>query len=115
MFRLEPGIGGLWQADGGMVPAARGTELLQRLAVHHGATLLDETPVTGVRDLGHAAEVRTADGTFRAARLLLCAEAWTNELLAPLGARLPLVVTQEQLSYFTPTDPAAFAVGRFPV
>jgi glycine/D-amino acid oxidase-like deaminating enzyme len=25
------------------------------------------------------------------------------------------VVTQEQVSYFTPTDPAAFAVGRFPV
>jgi sarcosine oxidase len=47
VFRLETGTGGLWQADGGMVPAARGTELLQRLAVHHGATLLDETPVTG--------------------------------------------------------------------
>jgi sarcosine oxidase len=114
-FLVEPGTGGLWQADGGMVPAARGTELLQRLAVHHGASLRDRTPVTGVRDLGDAVEVRTAGGTWRAARLLLCADAWTNELLAPLGARLPLVVTQEQFSYFTPTDPAVFAVGRFPV
>jgi sarcosine oxidase len=115
VFRLEPGTGGLWQTDAGMVPAARGTELLQRLAVHHGASLLDQTPVTEVRDLGDAVEVRTADRAWRAARLLLCADAWTNDLLAQLGARLPLVVTQEQFSYFTPTDPAAFAVGRFPV
>ena len=114
-FRLDADVHGLWQADAGMVPAARGTELLQRLAVHHGASLRDQTPVTGVRDLGDAVEVRTAGGAWRAARLLLCADAWTNELLAPLGARLPLVVTQEQVSYFTPTDRAAFAVGRFPV
>jgi sarcosine oxidase len=99
-----------------MVPAAGGTRLLQDLAVRYGATLLDQTPVTGVRDLGGAVEVRTAEGTWwRAARLLLCADAWTNELLGPLGARLPLVVTQEQFSYLLPADPAAFAVGRFPV
>jgi sarcosine oxidase len=114
VFRLEPAGAGL-QADGGMVPAATGTRLLQGLAVRHGATLLDQTPVTEVRDLGGAVEVRTAEGTWRAARLLLCADAWTNELLGPLGARLPLVVTQEQFSYFLPADPAAFAVGRFPV
>jgi sarcosine oxidase len=115
VFRLEPGTGALWQGDGGMVPAARATELLQRLATRHGATLLAETPVTGLRDLGDAVEVRAADATWRAGRLLLCADAWTNELLAQLGARLPLVVTQEQFSYLTPADPAAFAVGRFPV
>ncbi|HET6749713.1 MAG TPA: N-methyl-L-tryptophan oxidase [Actinomycetes bacterium] len=115
VFELDPGTGGLWQADGGIVPAAGGTALLQRLAAHHGATLLERTAVTEVRDLGDAVEVRAAGGRWRAARLLLCADAWTNELLAPLGARLPLVVTQEQFSYFTPADRAAFAVGRFPV
>ena len=115
VFRLDPGTSGLWQADGGIVPAAGGTALLQRLAAHHGATLLERTAVTEVRDLGDAVEVRAAGGSWRAARLLLCADAWTNELLAQLGARLPLVVTQEQFSYFTPTDPAAFAVGRFPM
>jgi glycine/D-amino acid oxidase-like deaminating enzyme len=35
--------------------------------------------------------------------------------LAQLGVTLPLVVTQEQFSYFRPADPAAFALGRFPV
>jgi sarcosine oxidase len=114
-FRLEPGVRGLWQADGGMVPAARGCELLRRLAAGHGATLLDQAPVTAVRDLGDAVEVATAEASFRARRLVLCADAWTGGLLAQLGAELPLRVTQEQFSYFRPADPAAFAVGRFPV
>jgi sarcosine oxidase len=114
-FRLDDGVGGLWQADAGMVPAARGTRLMQRLAAGYGATLRDRTPVTAVRDLGGSVEVATADVTYRAGRLLLCADAWTGELLAQLGAGLPLVVTQEQFSYYRPADPAAFAVGRFPV
>jgi sarcosine oxidase len=114
-FRLDADVHGLWQADGGIVPAARGTQLLQRLANGYGAILLDQAPVTAVRDLGASVEVRTADATFQAARLLLCADAWTGDLVAQLGADLPLVVTQEQFSYFRPADPGAFAVGRFPV
>jgi sarcosine oxidase len=114
-FRLDADVRGLWQADGGMVPAARGTQLMRRLAARHGAILLASTPVTAVRDLGGSVEVTTAETTFRAGRLLLCADAWTGGLLAQLDAELPLVVTQEQFSYFRPADPAAFAVGRFPV
>ena len=114
-FRLEDGVHGLWQADAGMVPAARATRLMQRLAAGHGATLLDQAPVTAVRDLSTAVEVDAAGTSFRAGRLLLCTDAWTGGLLAQLGATLPLVVTQEQFSYFRPADPAAFAPGRFPV
>jgi sarcosine oxidase len=114
-FRLDPGVHGLWQADAGIVPAAHGTRLLQRLARRHGATLLDRTPVTAVHDRGGWVEVATPDATFRAGRLVLCADAWTGDLLAQLGADLPLVVTQEQFSYFRPADPDAFAVGRFPL
>jgi sarcosine oxidase len=114
-FRLDAGVHGLWQPDAGMVPAANGTRVMQRLAAGHGATLVAGTPVTALRDLGGSVEVTTRDCTFRAGRVLLCADAWTNELLATLGAELPLVVTQEQFSYYRPADPAAFAVGRFPV
>jgi sarcosine oxidase len=114
-FRLDRDAHGLWQADGGIVPAARGTRLMQRLATGYGATLLDQSPVTAVHDRGRSVEVVTAGATFRAGRLVLCADAWTGGLLAQLGADLPLVVTQEQFSYFRPADPAAFAVGRFPV
>jgi sarcosine oxidase len=48
--------------------------------------------------------------------VIVAADAWTNELLAPLGASLPLTITQEQVSWFTPTvDPALFAPDRFPI
>jgi monomeric sarcosine oxidase len=114
-FRLDAGVHGLWQADAGMVPAADGTRRMQRLAAGNGATLLDRAPVTAVRDLGGAVEVTAAGTSFRAGRVVLCADAWTGDLLAQLGAELPLVVTQEQFSYFRPADPAVFAPGRFPV
>jgi sarcosine oxidase len=114
-FHLDADVHGLWQPDAGMVPAARGTRLMQRLAAAYGATLASQAPVTAVRDLGGSVEVATPEASFRAGRLLLCADAWTGDLLAQLDAALPLVVTQEQVSYFRPADPAAFAVGRFPV
>ena len=71
--------------------------------------------MTAVRDHGGSVEVATAEASFRAGRVLLCTDAWTGDLVAQLGADLPLVVTQEQFSYFRPADPGAFAVGRFPV
>jgi sarcosine oxidase len=114
-FRLDAGVRGLWQPDAGMVPAAHGTRVMQRLATRHGATLVAGTPVTAVRDRGGSVEVTTRECTFRAGRVLLCTDAWTNDLLAGLGAELPLVVTQEQFSYYRPSEPATFAVGRFPV
>jgi sarcosine oxidase len=57
-----------------------------------------------------------ADGTrYRADRVVLTCDAWANELLDPLGAGLPLTVTQEQFTYFAPQRPEDFAPDRFPV
>ena len=36
-FRLDADVHGLWQADAGMVPAAHGTRVMQRLAARHGS------------------------------------------------------------------------------
>jgi sarcosine oxidase len=88
-FRLDADVCGLWQPDAGMVPAARGTRLMQRLAATYGAILMANTPVAAVRDLGGSVEVATADGSVRAGRLLLCTDAWTGHLLAQLDAELP--------------------------
>jgi sarcosine oxidase len=45
----------------------------------------------------------------------VCADAWTNQVLAGLGVRLPLTTTVEQVSYFEPQRPREFAVGRLPL
>jgi sarcosine oxidase len=51
-FRLPPDTTALYQRRAAIVPAARGTAALQRLATSYGAVLRDESPVTAVRDLG---------------------------------------------------------------
>ena len=54
--------------------------------------------------------------SITAGKVVIAADAWTNDLLDPLGAHLPLTVTQEQVSWFTPRgDPALFDKDRFPI
>ena len=73
-------------------------------------------PVTAIRDAGGGdLEVVTGGATYRTGRVVIAADAWTNELLASFGRRLPLTVTKEQVTYFACPDPAAFAPDRFPV
>ncbi len=116
-WRLGDEHHGLFQADGGLADPSRANAAHQRLARAHGATLLERTPVVGLRDAGGGEiEVATADGsTHRTGRVVLATDAWTNELLASFGRRLPLTVTREQVSYYACPRPEDFAPDRFPV
>ncbi|MBI3747487.1 MAG: N-methyl-L-tryptophan oxidase [Chloroflexi bacterium] len=115
-WRLDPDVTAVWQRQGGLADPFKGNAAHRRLARAHGATLRDHTRVTGLRDAGGGdLEVETGTGTFRTGRLIIAADAWTNQLLASFGRRLPLEVTREQVTYFACPDPAAFAPDRFPV
>jgi sarcosine oxidase len=115
-FRLPRGTVGLYQPRAAIVPAARGTRVLQDRARAHGAVLRDRTPVMQVRDLGAGGvEVRTVGITYRCRRLVVCADAWTNQVLDGLEWQVPLEVTLEQATYFRPADPAPFDPGRIPL
>ena len=115
-FVLPGGTLGLHQERAAIVPAGRGTAVMQRLAVRDGAVLRDRSPVTALRDLGdRGVEVVTEDRTYRCRSVVVCADAWTDALLAPLGQRVPLTVTLEQATYFAPDEPGRFAPGRFPL
>jgi sarcosine oxidase len=112
---LPPGTQALYQADTSIVPAGRATATMQRLARERGARLRDQTPVTGLRDLGGEVVVTAGEETIRARRVVVTADAWTNDLLAHLGTSLPLTVLREQVTYFEPAVPAAFGADRLPV
>jgi sarcosine oxidase len=109
----------IYQKDTSIVPAARSTAAMQQLARDLGARLYDESQVVGLVDHGGEIEmtVRSAQGerTLRADRVVLTADAWINDLLAHLGASLPLTVLREQVTYFAPAEPAAFVADRLPV
>jgi sarcosine oxidase len=115
-WRLDDGVTGMFQAQGGLADPNRGNAAHQRAAVANGAMLLDRTPVQAIRDIGDGTiEVETTDGVHQAPRVILATDAWTNRLLAGFDRQLPLTVTKEQVTYFACPDPAAFAPDRFPV
>ncbi len=113
---VPDGTRAIFQADGGIADPERGNAAHQRLARESGATLLEHAKVVSVDDHGGEIEVSTEDGRrFSTGAVVLAADAWTNQLLEPLGHPLPLSVTREQVTWFEPTaDPAAFGPDRFP-
>jgi sarcosine oxidase len=115
-WRLDDGTRAIFQADAGIADPERGNAAHQRLARQAGATLLERTRVATIDDHGGELRVTTEDGrSFTSGSVVVAADAWTNELLEPLGAQLPLTVTREQVTWFPPRDPEAFAPERFPV
>jgi sarcosine oxidase len=113
-FRLADGVDVIYQADTGICAAARANAAHARLARTRGARLIEGTRVDSVRSDGHGVEIVAGGRVYRAAKAILTTDAWTNGLLEPLGIQLPLVVTREQVVYFEPSDPTAFAIGSFP-
>jgi sarcosine oxidase len=109
VFSVPDGTLGLFQARGAIVPAARGTAAMQHLATAAGATLLGSTPVTRVTDHGSHVTVEAGDTSYTCGGVVVCADAWTNQVLAGLGTTVPLTVTLEQVTYFAPPDPAPYS------
>jgi glycine/D-amino acid oxidase-like deaminating enzyme len=107
-FQPPAGTLGLYQDRGAIVPAARGTAAMQRLATAAGARLIGSTPVGRVVDHGTQVTVEAGATTYTCRGVVVAADAWTNQVLAGLGVEIPLTVTLEQPTYFAPPDPASF-------
>jgi monomeric sarcosine oxidase len=115
-FSLPPGTVGLFQERASIVPAGRGTAVMQAMATRYGALLRDRSPVSGLTDLGsRGVEVRAGDAVYHCRRVVVCADAWTNDVIADLDRRVPLTVTLEQVTYFQPDEPGQFVPGRLPL
>jgi sarcosine oxidase len=114
-FRLPDDTLGLYQADGGIAPAAKCNAAHIRMARAYGATLLDNTPIRSIRTGAGEIEIVAGDQTYRTDKLIIAAGAWTNQALAGFGLKLPLTITQEQVTYFASPHQASFAPERFPI
>jgi sarcosine oxidase len=105
----------LYQAEGGLVDARRSIATHAALARAHGATILDNTRVLALTPTPDGVTVETSAGVFQARRVVVAADAWTNQVLAGVGAQFPLTVTQEQVTYFATSNLREFAPDRFPI
>lgn len=114
-FHLTDDVVTMYQSESGIAPAARCNAAHRRMALEHGATLVEHAKVTAIRDAGGEYVVEAGGERYRCARVVICADAWTNHVLAHFGTSIPLTVTQEQVAYFATPDPDAFAPARFPI
>jgi sarcosine oxidase len=115
-WRLDGATRAIFQERGGIADPERGNAAHQRLARESGAELREHARVTAIRDHGGEYEVELEGGEMIAAgAVVVAADAWTNDLLGPLGLELPISVTREQVTWYEALDPAAFAPERFPI
>jgi sarcosine oxidase len=116
-WRLDDRHLALFQPDAGLADPSRGNAAHRTLATAQGAVLRDHARVVAVEARADGIALGLEGGErVSARRVVLATDSWTNGLLEPLGARLPLTITQEQVSWFAPrVDPALFAPDRFPV
>jgi sarcosine oxidase len=115
VFEIGDDVHGIYQEDGGIVAAARGTAALARAARAFGADLRDDMPVTAIDDRNGEIQVVAGGETFRASKLVVAAGPWTSRALSMLGTSMSLDVTKEQVTYFSPQHAEQFAIGAFPV
>lgn len=115
-FDIPDNVSTVFTADSGIAHAAKTVSTLQAMAGSHGAVLKDNTPVDRVTpQTSGGVMIETPKGRFKAAKVILATDAWINKLLAPLSVHIPVSVMQEQVTYYKPTDAAAFETDRFPV
>jgi sarcosine oxidase len=115
VFAVADDVTAVHQCDAGIVAAARATATLQAGARTAGAELRDRTPVHAIEPDDDGVAIVTDDGVTRARSVVVACDAWTNQLLRPLGVELPITVLREQLTYFAARNLAPFAPERFPV
>lgn len=114
-FSLPANVETIYTPDSGIVHAARSVASLQMHARARGVDIRDRTPVLSLTPDETGVIVHTETGDVHVGKVVLAADAWTNALLAPLGAEIPLITMQEQVTYFKPRDAESFDRDRFPV
>jgi sarcosine oxidase len=107
-FRLPAQWQVLYQADGGTSWARRALESLVRLARTRGAVVMEGTPVTGIAVETDSVAVIAGGETLTANTVVVAAGGWSSSLLGPLGIKVPLKVTRENVAYYDRTSDGTF-------
>jgi glycine/D-amino acid oxidase-like deaminating enzyme len=102
---LPPEYFGLYQANGGTINVQGVLRGYHKLAAANGATLKAGQWVTAIAPEATYVDVETVDATYRADKVILCAGAFINDLLAPWGIKVNLQVWEMTFAYYQVLDP----------
>ncbi|WP_432827119.1 N-methyl-L-tryptophan oxidase [Dactylosporangium sp. CA-092794] len=112
-WHIDDDVVALYQADSGILDIRRANAAHVALARQAGVTFADRTPVRRLVSLPDRVEAHTDAGTFAADSLVLAAGSWTGPLAESLGVRLPITLTQEQVTYYATANLDEFGPERF--
>lgn len=114
-WRIPDSAIGVFSPDGGWIEASKAVQAMVRCAAKRGAVVREKEAVLEIVP-GAEITVRTVNGVYVAAGLVIAAGAWVNALTKFFGVALPLKITQEQPVYFAPLRNAeSFRPGKFPI
>jgi glycine/D-amino acid oxidase-like deaminating enzyme len=92
VIRATATAGGVLHPKGAQVEAHEATQAVAKLARRSGVEVRDRLPVTGIMRSGERVTgVLTREGVVSAGAVVLAAGPWTNVILRPAGAWLPVV------------------------
>lgn len=115
MRSLEPAVGpaytlGVLSTDGAMIANPyRHCQLVAQSLADAGVSILRDRVAAIETEDGRAAGVRAEGGRHRADAVVVCAGAWSGDLLRPLGYRVPL---ETQRGYHLTFADAGIEIGR---
>ena len=112
-FTLPEGMVGALEPEGGYLLSEHAVETYAQAAQRLGAALLTSEKVIDWSSNAQGINVRTGNGSHAAAKLILCAGAWSGGLLRLPD--VPLIVTRQVLGWVQPSRPELFQRGDFPV
>jgi sarcosine oxidase len=114
-YRLPGSHRAVFQPQGGFVVSERAIVAHVRAAQSAGAEIHARERVIGWEPTGknEGVTVVTDNGRYQAARLVLTAGAWMNELAPPLAQ--VAIPERQVLAWLQPTRPELFEPERFPV
>ena len=119
-WNVSDSIGGIFQADAGILDIRRTVSAHISLALAAGVEFRANARVEGVNLANDGATVRVAgkDGlseTVQAERLIVAAGSWTGELMDDLNLNFTLTLSQEQVNYFSSSSLSRFTPESHPV
>jgi sarcosine oxidase len=112
-FTVDDDTVGVWEPRAGAVAPEAAIDAALKLAAASGATIRTNEPVLDWHADATGVTVRTAQGTYHAARAVITVGAWSSSLVPSLA--LPLTVERQIVHWFAPIDPAPVQPNAMPV
>ena len=112
-FRIPDHYVGMLDREAGWIDVDAALTQTHAELLRQGATISKHTRVFAWSANGNSITIKTSQGEYQAARLVITAGAWAHDLLREL--QLPLAIRRKVLTWFEPAVPGALAEPHTPV